>query len=58
MDEPTGNLDEATSLEIQSLIGELKRQYDMAFVVVTHDERMLGRMDRAYRFTEGKLALM
>lgn len=58
MDEPTGNLDETTSLEIQSLIGELKRQYDMAFVVVTHDERMLGWMDRAYRLTEGRLALM
>ena len=36
MDEPTGNLDETTSLDIQKLINELKVTYDMAFLVVTH----------------------
>ncbi|GAB3475751.1 ABC transporter ATP-binding protein [Marinomonas epiphytica] len=56
MDEPTGNLDETTSLEIQQLIGELKNQYDMAFVIVTHDEKMLSWMDQAYRLTKAGLA--
>jgi lipoprotein-releasing system ATP-binding protein len=55
MDEPTGNLDETTSLEIQNLINELKVTYNMAFLVVTHDEKMLGWMDSAYRLSKGTL---
>lgn len=55
MDEPTGNLDEATSLEIQSLIHELKTTYNMAFLVVTHDEKMLSWMNSAYRLSQGSL---
>lgn len=55
MDEPTGNLDETTSLEIQNLINELKATYNMAFLVVTHDEKMLSWMDSAYRLSQGSL---
>lgn len=55
MDEPTGNLDETTSLEIQNLINTLKTTYDMAFLVVTHDEKMLSWMDSAYRLSQGAL---
>ncbi|MBM6549983.1 ABC transporter ATP-binding protein [Marinomonas ostreistagni] len=49
MDEPTGNLDETTSKEIQELIVRLKQEKQMAFLIVTHDEKMLSWMDRAYR---------
>ena len=55
MDEPTGNLDETTSLEIQNLINALKTTYDMAFLIVTHDEKMLSWMDSAYRLSQGRL---
>ncbi|MBJ7538142.1 ABC transporter ATP-binding protein [Marinomonas transparens] len=55
MDEPTGNLDESTSLDIQKLINELKVTYDMAFLIVTHDEKMLSWMDSAYRLSQGAL---
>ncbi len=55
MDEPTGNLDETTSQEIQKLINELKSAYDMAFLVVTHDEKMLAWVDSAFRLSNGKL---
>jgi len=55
MDEPTGNLDETTSLDIQNLINELKTTYNMAFLVVTHDEKMLSWMDSAYRLSQGSL---
>ncbi|ETX11710.1 ABC transporter ATP-binding protein [Marinomonas ushuaiensis DSM 15871] len=58
MDEPTGNLDETTSLEIQNLINELKTTYNMAFLVVTHDEKMLNWMDSAYRLSQGSLHLL
>ncbi len=55
MDEPTGNLDEATSLDIQNLINDLKVTHNMAFLVVTHDEKMLSWMDSAYRLSQGSL---
>ncbi|MBJ7554125.1 ABC transporter ATP-binding protein [Marinomonas spartinae] len=55
MDEPTGNLDETTSQEIQKLINELKISHNMAFLVVTHDEKMLGWMDSAFRLSKGQL---
>ena len=51
MDEPTGNLDETTSKEIQELIVRLKNEKQMAFLIVTHDEKMLSWMDRAYRLS-------
>jgi lipoprotein-releasing system ATP-binding protein len=51
MDEPTGNLDETTSQEIQDLILRLKVEKEMAFLIVTHDEKMLSWMDRAYRLS-------
>lgn len=58
MDEPTGNLDETTSKEIQDLILRLKKEKDMAFLVVTHDEKMLTWMDRAYRLSNKTLNLI
>lgn len=58
MDEPTGNLDEATSQDIQDLINELKVSHNMAFLIVTHDEKMLGWMDSAYRLSQGELTLI
>ncbi len=55
MDEPTGNLDETTALEIQSLIQTLKESQNMAFLIVTHDEKMLSWVDSAYRLSLGEL---
>jgi len=55
MDEPTGNLDEKTANEIQSLIQNLKVELNMAFLIVTHDEGMLSWMDSAYRLHFGKI---
>ncbi|MCO4785752.1 ABC transporter ATP-binding protein [Marinomonas atlantica] len=58
MDEPTGNLDETTSKEIQELIVRLKQEKNMAFLIVTHDEKMLAWMDRAYRLSQKTLNLI
>ena len=55
MDEPTGNLDEVTSKDIQQLIVRLKEEKGMAFLIVTHDEKMLSWMDRAYRLSQKTL---
>ena len=54
-DEPTGNLDAATSLEIQSLIRELSRETGKAFVIVTHDATVAALAGRVARLVDGRL---
>jgi len=55
MDEPTGNLDSHTALEIQALMDQLNAEFQISFVVVTHDEKLAQRMDRILFLEDGKL---
>ena len=55
MDEPTGNLDEKTAGEIKALIESLRLTRNMAFLIVTHDEKMLDWVDSAYKLSLGEL---
>ncbi|NNC48156.1 MAG: ABC transporter ATP-binding protein [Sphingomonas sp.] len=55
-DEPTGNLDEATSERVFSAFLELVREEGSAALVATHNERLAARMDRVLRLHEGVLA--
>jgi lipoprotein-releasing system ATP-binding protein len=54
-DEPTGNLDRDNAAKVFDLIVELNRRHNAAFVMVTHDPGLAGRMDRSLRITDGKL---
>jgi lipoprotein-releasing system ATP-binding protein len=45
-DEPTGNLDTATSKEIHQLLVDLNEQTQTAFVVVTHNVELAWKMER------------
>jgi lipoprotein-releasing system ATP-binding protein len=54
-DEPTGNLDGRNALAVFELMLELNREVGSALVIVTHDERLAARLDRAVVLNEGQL---
>jgi len=55
MDEPTGNLDRQTALEIHVLMKELSISLATSFIVVTHDVALAAAMDRRLSLVAGKL---
>lgn len=54
-DEPTGNLDEATSEKVLTQFLDLVRGQGSAALVATHNERLAGKMDRVVRLHDGVL---
>ncbi|MFK3693061.1 ABC transporter ATP-binding protein [Agrobacterium tumefaciens] len=55
-DEPTGNLDTKTSVEIMELITSLNRDKGITVVMVTHEEDIAAYAGRLLRFVDGHLA--
>jgi putative ABC transport system ATP-binding protein len=55
-DEPTGNLDTRTSLEIMQLLTGLNRQHAMTIVMVTHEDDIAAHAGRIVRFVDGRIA--
>jgi lipoprotein-releasing system ATP-binding protein len=54
-DEPTGNLDDETASVVFGLLTAIHREGGVAFVIVTHDERMARQFESVYRLQEGVL---
>jgi lipoprotein-releasing system ATP-binding protein len=54
-DEPSGNLDAASALQLHSLLKALAHERHQTVVVVTHDMRLAGTADRILRLEEGRL---
>ncbi|RUO25958.1 lipoprotein-releasing system ATP-binding protein LolD [Aliidiomarina minuta] len=54
-DEPTGNLDEETAETIYSLMLELNKKLDTAFIVVTHDQHLAARLPKQTHLHNGEL---
>jgi macrolide transport system ATP-binding/permease protein len=52
-DEPTGNLDSTTSVEILEVIRKLNRERGLTVVVVTHDPDIAAYADRIITFRDG-----
>ena len=55
-DEPTGNLDSATSREIMALLGKLNREHNITILLVTHDSDMAFFAQRTLHFLDGVIA--
>ncbi len=54
-DEPTGNLDSKTGLEVVNLLAELSRERGVTVVTATHDHRMLNVSDRVVHLRDGRV---
>ena len=55
-DEPTGNLDTASSDEVFVLLRRMHAERGTSFVVVTHDARLGARCDRLVELVDGQIA--
>jgi len=55
-DEPTANLDTATSLDLIALMRRLNEEKDATFFFGTHDNRLLDRVNRLITLVDGKVA--
>lgn len=57
-DEPTGNLDSNTTLEILRLIQRIVREKNQTMIMVTHDNYLAGFGDLIMRISDGKITAM
>ncbi|SET98935.1 ABC transporter ATP-binding protein [Paenibacillus sp. NFR01] len=54
-DEPTGNLDSKTTLEVMELMKTLARRNNQTIVMVTHDNELARHADRIIRIIDGSI---
>ena len=55
-DEPSGNLDSATSAEILALLDGLHQARNLTMVIGTHSETLARGLDRSVRVVDGRIA--
>lgn len=55
-DEPTGNLDTKTTMEIMGLIKSIAKEYNQTIVMVTHDSRIAEFADKVISIHDGQIA--
>ena len=54
-DEPSGNLDQASSGSLHDLLDGLRREHGVAFLIATHDLDLAGKADRVLTVVDGGL---
>ena len=55
-DEPTGNLDSRTSLEVMELLKMTSTEFEQTLVMITHNPEIAQVADRMIRSEDGKIA--
>ena len=53
-DEPTGNLDSVTSEIIVDLMKSMAKKLNQTFIIVTHDRKHFGNVDKVITIKDGK----
>ena len=56
-DEPTGNLDSQTALDIVDLMRKLNREQGQTFIIVTHDAHIGEQCNRVVRMRDGEIVM-
>ena len=56
-DEPTGNLDSGTTVEVMGLLKESSRRYHQTILMVTHNEALAQATDGIIRIEDGRVQL-
>ena len=54
-DEPTGNLDSKTTMEVLKLMQKIVREQNQTLVMVTHDNHLATYADRIFHIIDGKI---
>ncbi len=55
-DEPTANLDSASTANLLDIMAELNQEEGMTFVFATHDQRVIDRARRVVTIEDGRVA--
>ena len=54
-DEPTGNLDSRTTMEVLKLMQKIVKEQNQTLVMVTHDNQLATYADRIFHIIDGKI---
>lgn len=54
-DEPTGNLDSKTTIEVMEMIRDFARRFNQTIVLVTHDPELAQYADRIVTLVDGRI---
>ena len=54
-DEPTANLDTVASSQLMNLFSQLNHNYNITFIIATHDKRVMSYAKRLIKMEDGKI---
>ncbi len=57
-DEPTGNLDEETGMQVMDILLRLNQENQTTFIMITHNPSLASKMQSQFRMENGKLNLI
>lgn len=54
-DEPTGNLDSKSAMDVMKLLKYSAKKYNQTLILITHDEKIASMADRVITISDGKV---